>query len=77
MDKPDLNKWGRLTPIKFHSMKKSRRIWEFQCDCGKKTRASFNAVRSGHTQSCGCLGLEFKQKHRESNAVFILKARNL
>jgi hypothetical protein len=80
MDKPDLEQ--RLTPVKFHSYKKfpsggKKPIWEFLCKCGKKTTAILSAVQGGHTRSCGCLGLEFKQKHRESNAVFILKARNL
>jgi len=78
MDKPDELKYGRLKPIKFHSTRKysgqTRQLWEFLCDCGSKIVAIRSSVLSGHTKSCGCLALECKQKHRESNAMFIREA---
>ena len=32
--------------------------WVARCDCGKITFPSTNHLRNGHTQSCGCQGLE-------------------
>ena len=29
--------------------------WNCDCDCGRKTAATTGHLRSGHTQSCGCL----------------------
>lgn len=46
-----------------------QRQWLCQCDCGKTTVVSVSALRSGNTQSCGCLGIErLKEK---SQAQFI------
>jgi len=33
-------------------------VWECQCDCGAKTLVQGSNLRSGHTQSCGCLHSE-------------------
>lgn len=33
-------------------------LWRCICDCGKETNVSSNALRSGATLSCGCLGVE-------------------
>jgi hypothetical protein len=39
--------------------RKSRNIvWECKCDCGKLTTVSASALKSGATQSCGCLQLD-------------------
>lgn len=32
--------------------------WRCLCDCGKETVTTTAHLRSGHTKSCGCLGLE-------------------
>ena len=32
--------------------------WRFKCDCGRDLDSRVDAVRSGKTLSCGCLGLE-------------------
>lgn len=32
--------------------------WRCRCDCGTETVVQLGALRSGHTQSCGCLHAE-------------------
>jgi hypothetical protein len=39
--------------------------WECQCDCGNKSIVRGQKLRSGHTQSCGCLGSE----HRKNSST--------
>lgn len=48
-------KFGRLTVIKRHGSLKMRRAWLCQCDCGKTVIRHTDHLRSGHTNSCGCL----------------------
>jgi hypothetical protein len=33
-------------------------VWLCQCDCGQKISVTSNHLRTGHTQSCGCLRVE-------------------
>lgn len=44
--------------------KKHRPNWNCQCSCGKMTTATTQNLRSGTTQSCGCL---HTQKHTMNN----------
>lgn len=54
-------KFGRLTAIKFTGRYtqsaggNKKRIWEFQCDCGKVVEKVMEKVKKGDTKSCGCL----------------------
>ena len=45
-------------------------IWECVCDCGSVVHVYANHLKSGVTQSCGCLGRErrlaSKQTHKEA-----------
>lgn len=65
-------RFGRLTIIERgpNSPSGSAR-WRCKCDCGNETLSSAAALRSGHTRSCGCLGLEHatqaKIKHGETH----------
>lgn len=49
----------------------SQQRWRCLCDCGKETFTTTGHLRSGHSKSCGCLGLErataSKIKHGNSN----------
>lgn len=60
-------KFGRLTVLAYAgdeyigSDNNSR--WICQCECGKRTIVGGNKLKSGHTQSCGCLVSE-KAKNR-------------
>jgi hypothetical protein len=49
---------GRLTVVQ-RSTKQGRGIfWECSCSCGKNVVVHGSKMRSGHTQSCGCLHYE-------------------
>lgn len=49
------SRFGRLTVIERAPNKNGRVQWVCQCDCGNKVIVSRNSLRSGTTQSCGCL----------------------
>ena len=63
-------KFGRLTVIKLDHKKQrndkrgTRCYWLCECDCGNITTVLTEALKSGHTKSCGCLG---KEKRLEAN----------
>lgn len=48
-------RYGQLSAISRAPNKGRRTIWIFQCDCGTLAEIGLEAVRSGQTQSCGCL----------------------
>ena len=50
-------KFGKLTVIKLHHVKKGR-YWLCQCECGNKTIQYVGQLRTGRTKSCGCLKVE-------------------
>lgn len=68
-------RFGKLTVIEQCGKDRSGKnaIWLCDCDCGGNTKATTTHLRSGHTQSCGCLKQErfieggektrFKTKH--------------
>lgn len=63
-------KFGRLTVLKYseeYSKIKKRRCYKCQCDCGNITYVTTMLLRSGRTQSCGCLQKEIVQKIGQNN----------
>ena len=57
-------KFGRLTAIEFsHKNKNRKTYWLWQCDCGNVIVARTDCVKSGNTQSCGCLKKEQDEKN--------------
>ena len=48
-------KYGKLTVLKYLYNKNRSRIYLCQCDCGNTCEVDINAVRTGNTQSCGCI----------------------
>lgn len=52
--------FGRLTVIKLLAVrdKNGSRLWECTCTCGRTKSILGGSLRSGHTQSCGCLQAE-------------------
>lgn len=60
--------FGRLTVLRLYS--KSPRRWECSCECGSIKAVGAFHLKSGHTQSCGCLQREAtivsNQTHRMS-----------
>jgi len=52
-------KFGRLLVIKrVYPNKFKHPIWLCKCDCGNEKTVSGDNLRTGKTQSCGCLGKE-------------------
>lgn len=60
--------FGRLTVIKPHGKQ-----WLCDCTCGQKAVVSISHLRSGHTQSCGCLQLERTRVNLEGKIFGRLK----
>jgi hypothetical protein len=50
--------FGRLTVIAYAGKKHHAYLWLCLCVCGTEKVISRKALRSGHTQSCGCLQSE-------------------
>lgn len=56
--------FGRLTVTSRISARGDRRTkWECLCSCGRKTVSVADNLRSGRSQSCGCLRAEATTKH--------------
>lgn len=54
-------RFGRLVAIaKGSSDRHGKRLWLFECDCGKQVAVTASSVKSGKTSSCGCLAGESK-----------------
>lgn len=64
-------RFGRLV-AKYYTTHKNKsgrsvRLWYCECDCGGHTFTSADRLRSGKTQSCGCLNAEKTQAARKKN----------
>jgi hypothetical protein len=63
-------RFGRLVAIERVSRPHREWRWRLRCDCGGETVTTVSKVRSGHTQSCGCVQREAasnaKWRHGES-----------
>lgn len=55
-------KFGRLTVLERAENIGNRVAWRCRCDCGNGTVVSGNSLKSGNTQSCGCLCRELNSK---------------
>ena len=51
------NKYGKLTVIERNGYTPNGKTikWKCQCDCGKIVDVAMNGLKSGTTQSCGCI----------------------
>ena len=58
--------FGRLTVIERVESPRAQAQWRCVCDCGKETVVRSQDLRSGHTKSCGCYGLEVSVSHTPS-----------
>ena len=60
-------RFGRLVAIELDSvLRRKKSLWKCQCDCGNVRVVEISSLRSGTTQSCGCL-------YRESRSQINLK----
>jgi hypothetical protein len=44
-------------------------LWECVCECGKICTPSSQHLRTGHTKSCGCYGLESSIKNNTKHGM--------
>ena len=56
IENPVGNRYGRLVVI--HRQHEGKRLCECVCDCGSTTIVELRTLKSGESQSCGCLRLE-------------------
>ncbi len=59
-------RYGRLTVIAEAEKQGSKRCVVVRCDCGNETTIRVASLRSGNTQSCGCLNQEVITVHGET-----------
>lgn len=57
-------KYGRLTVISFAYRKDKKTYWNCICDCGNECIVETSAMRTGHTNSCGCY---MRERAKEAN----------
>ena len=57
----------RLTFLEWEGRNEQRNSrWKVRCDCGTEFIVTASAVKSGMTQSCGCLRIEkIKNRNKE------------
>lgn len=60
--------FGKLTVIE-EDFSRKRTAFKCQCECGNITIVQAGNLKSGHTQSCGCLSVE---KTRERNSAKLI-----
>lgn len=56
-------RFGRLTVVALHGVKRHHAQWLCKCDCGLTTLAYAYQLNSGNKKSCGCLRVEEAKKH--------------
>lgn len=58
-------KFGRLQAVeRVSSSRVGKLLWLCICECGAEAIVSATHLRSGHTQSCGCLNQETKESNQ-------------
>lgn len=60
-------KFGRLTVQSFDKSEKGNARWNCTCECGNEVSVLAMSLKSGDTQSCGCLALESSKLAAEKN----------
>ncbi|CAB5212895.1 hypothetical protein UFOVP191_57 [uncultured Caudovirales phage] len=56
------NQYGLLSVIELSQIKNSGTYWLCLCACGNKTIKRGDRIRSGYSESCGCVGKENSRK---------------
>ena len=63
--------FGKLKVLEITPERRNRQVvWKCQCECGNITYVVGQALRSGHTKSCGCLNYEKKDTDSLINQRF-------
>lgn len=62
--------FGRLVVIREAGRKRKEVAWECLCKCGKTVVVNGYALRSGHTQSCGCYAVDRAKAENTKHGMF-------
>lgn len=62
-------RYGRLVTLHREKSGRPKTPWVCQCDCGKIKTVTAGNLKSGKTQSCGCLKSEKLTKHNLSRSL--------
>ena len=63
--------FGKLRVIEITPERRNRQVvWKCECECGNTTYVVGQALRTGHTKSCGCLNYEKKDVDSLEGQVF-------
>lgn len=65
-------RFGRLEVVRYSETRGKRAYWLCRCDCGNEKAISTSSLKTGHSNSCGCL---FKEQLVERNFKHGLKSR--
>lgn len=60
-------RFGRLTAIAHAGLRNAKSHWHCRCDCGERRTVSSQALRGGHSTSCGCFRREASRRQLEKN----------
>lgn len=60
--------FGRLTAVEPLGKKNGHSVWLCRCECGNSKSVVLGSLRSGATQSCGCLDSERRTSHGETRS---------
>lgn len=62
-------RFGRLTVTVRDDTRTDRAYWSCLCDCGKVKTVAGSSLRSGNTQSCGCLRREVTRERSTKHGL--------
>lgn len=63
--------FGKLKVIEMTPERRNRQVvWKCECECGNTTYVVGQALRTGHTKSCGCLNYEKKDINSLEGQIF-------
>lgn len=62
-------RFGRLTVESRIGTKHDSPLWLCRCDCGVSTQVSSRSLRTGNTQSCGCIHSEQLARRNRKNQI--------
>ena len=63
-------RFGRLVVIREAGRKRKEVVWECLCECGNTKIVNGYALRSGHTQSCGCYAIKRAKESNTKHGMF-------
>lgn len=62
-------KFGRLTVIEYLYTRNKKPYWRCVCDCGTEKTVQSQALRTGHTVSCGCKFVEVMVERNQTHGM--------